>query len=405
MASGDGLLVRVKPPGGVLGAEAARTLAAAAAAYGNGAIDLGNRASLQVRGLRAETAGAFASAIVAAGLAHPEPDGERRRNVIAPPLAGDDPSAAPRAAAIVACIEAMQVRETRLAPLHGKFGVLVDAGGVLPVASAVADIRVLLAGDFAGIVLDGAETAFVCAPGEAANAVLLLSLAFLDLAATLVEPPHRMRGLVAAIGAEAVFAACGFESRAGRPLTPALSHKGRGGSKAFGWLPYFGTGRGAYGAGLPFGATDAGTLLALADLAERHGDGTLRVTPWRAFVFPGVVAPKKLRGDLEALGLIVAADDARTRIAACPGQPTCASATVPTRADAARIAALGLPGMLHVSGCAKGCAHPAAADVVLVGASGRYAIVRNGRAGDPAWQTGLSIADVAKALDPEGMAA
>jgi precorrin-3B synthase len=80
---------------------------------------------------------------------------------------------------------------------------------------------------------------------------------------------------------------------------------------------------------------------------------------------------------------------------------------VPARADAARIAALGLSGTLHVSGCAKGCAHPAAADVTLVGGSGRYSIVRNGRAGDVPWQTGLTIAAVAKALSarPQGKAA
>jgi len=349
----------------------------------------------------------FAAAMVAAGLAHPDPAGERRRNVIAPPLAGDDPAAAPRAAAVVACIEAMQARETRLAPLHGKFGVLVDAGGVLPVAPAVADIRVLLGADCARIVLDGSDSALVCAPGETSNAVLLLSLAFIDLARRENDPPHRMRALVAAIGAEAVFAAAGFDSRAARPLTPTPSHKGRRRSVALGWLPYPGTDRGAFGAGLPLGATDAATLAALADLAERHGDGTLRLTPWRAFVLPGVTAPEPLRADLAALGPIVAPDDARVRIAACPGRPTCASATVPTRADAARIAALRLPGTLHVSGCAKGCAHPGAADVTLVGESGRYAIVRNGRAGDPPWQTGLSIAAVAKALSghPKGKAA
>ena len=50
MQSGDGLLLRVKPPGGVLAAEAARALAVAATRYGNGVIELGNRASVQLRG-------------------------------------------------------------------------------------------------------------------------------------------------------------------------------------------------------------------------------------------------------------------------------------------------------------------------------------------------------------------
>jgi precorrin-3B synthase len=267
------------------------------------------------------------------------------------------------------------------------------------VASAVADIRILLAPDSATILLDGSDLAAACNPSRPSADVLALSLAFLDFAARQPVPPHRMRGLVAAIGAEAVFAAAG--------LTPSATVKPLPSPSALGWLPYPGTERGAFGAGLPFGATDAATLVALADLAERHGDGTLRLTPWRAFVLPGVTTPDQLRADLAALGMIVAPDDVRARIAACPGQPACASATVATRADADRLAALRLPGTLHVSGCAKGCAHPGAADIVLVGDSGRYNIVRHGRAGDAPWQTGLTLAAVAKTLSdrPEGKAA
>jgi precorrin-3B synthase len=65
---------------------------------------------------------------------------------------------------------------------------------------------------------------------------------------------------------------------------------------------------------------------------------------------------------------------------------------VPTRADAALLAAIGVAGTLHVSGCAKGCAHPATADITLVGEAGRYALVRGGRAGDPPSHGGLTLA-------------
>ena len=71
MTSGDGLLVRVKPPGAVLPAAAARVLAHAAAQDGNGTIELTNRASLQVRGLSPETVPRFVAAMVAAALPTP----------------------------------------------------------------------------------------------------------------------------------------------------------------------------------------------------------------------------------------------------------------------------------------------------------------------------------------------
>jgi precorrin-3B synthase len=52
-----------------------------------------------------------------------------------------------------------------------------------------------------------------------------------------------------------------------------------------GWLPFPNRDTGAFVAGVPRGRIDAGTLADLAKLAERHADGTLRMTPWRAFAF------------------------------------------------------------------------------------------------------------------------
>ena len=59
-----------------------------------------------------------------------------------------------------------------------------------------------------------------------------------------------------------------------------------------------------------------------------------------------------------------------------------------TRRDAARIAAAARPllqtgGQIHVSGCAKGCAHPGRAALTLVGDDGAYRVVVEGSPGDP----------------------
>jgi len=94
MPSGDGLLVRVKPPGGRLPAAALRAIADGAIRYGNGAIDLTSRGNLQIRGLSAGSAPSFAEAMVAAGLADADPERERRRNVIAVPPYDDGAMAA-----------------------------------------------------------------------------------------------------------------------------------------------------------------------------------------------------------------------------------------------------------------------------------------------------------------------
>ncbi|MBM3561417.1 MAG: hypothetical protein FJX53_16400 [Alphaproteobacteria bacterium] len=91
--------------------------------------------------------------------------------------------------------------------------------------------------------------------------------------------------------------------------------------------------------------------------------------------------------DAVALGLVVDRDDPILRIDACPGAPACRSSTVDTRRDARRLADKDFEGTVHLSGCAKGCARSAAADLVLVGIDGRYGVIRNGTAHDPVLHT------------------
>ena len=89
MATGDGFLVRINPPNATLRGGAARKLAEAALRHGNGVIELTNRGAIQVRGLQQGTVQPFAAAMVEAGLADPDPETERRRAVIVPPLASE----------------------------------------------------------------------------------------------------------------------------------------------------------------------------------------------------------------------------------------------------------------------------------------------------------------------------
>jgi precorrin-3B synthase len=141
--------------------------------------------------------------------------------------------------------------------------------------------------------------------------------------------------------------------------------------------------------GLPFGQSDAAALLRLAELA---GGASLRTTPWRSFFLEGTHDP----APFAEAGFITDPHDPRRTISACAGSPGCASASVPARADAAFLAARGIRG-IHVSGCAKGCAHPKPA-TTLVGSDGRYGFVRHGRAGDRPAITGLTITQAAELL-------
>jgi precorrin-3B synthase len=157
--------------------------------------------------------------------------------------------------------------------------------------------------------------------------------------------------------------------------------------------------RSAFGVGLPFGRIEANALTRLTDIAERHGDGSLRTTPWRAMLLTGVATADigGLADRVEALGLIADPTDPRLNIFACVGAPSCASATVDARDDAARLAAaIGATrdDTLHVSGCSKACAHRGAASLTLVGRDERYDLIRDGSAADRPSLTGLNLDQV-----------
>jgi precorrin-3B synthase len=339
MASGDGLLVRIRPPRATLTVDAARRFVQAASRFGNGVLELTSHAAIQVRGLSSDSIAPFAAEMVGAGLADADPEIERRRIVVVPPLADD---------VVHGVASAIETSLGHLQPLPAKFAISVDSACSLPLGDIGADVRV-----FCGA----------------------------DCTVTLVATGERMTVPITAAG----IAVAQFAIRPATRRQPAPRIM-----KTIGSLD------GAFGFGLPFGAMTTTMLAGLIDIAAHDGDGTLRVTPWRACVLPRISSP----GSGADFGFIVDPDDPRLAIIACPGQPGCASASVTTRADAAVLAAAELPGTVHVSGCAKGCAHPAPARMTLVGENGRYNLVRNGRASDAPALRGLTLPQAIAALRP-----
>jgi precorrin-3B synthase len=390
MQSGDGWLARVKPSAGVLTAAAARLIADAALRHGNGHIDLTSRANLQIRGLAPRSAEDFAETIITAGLANTNPSLEAIRNVMASPLGPYDSSAAFDSHVVARDIEAMLEGEPALWVLPSKFGILADGGGVLPLADITADIMVRAHEGKLAVSLDGGMLAALCDRPSLTETVKALALAFLRLSAQRSEKPRRMRALVMAVGEEAIFAEAGL---AAANTSVGLKPEGK---SPIGLISLGDQARNAFGAGLPFGRIEANSLRALADISERYGDGSVRTTPWRALLLTGVSASDEmnLRDEITALDLSTDPVEPRLNIFACVGAPSCLSASVDARGDAARLAGAiraARDETLHVSGCSKSCAHRGSASLTLVGRDGRYDLIRNGSAGGRPSLSGLTI--------------
>jgi precorrin-3B synthase len=147
-----------------------------------------------------------------------------------------------------------------------------------------------------------------------------------------------------------------------------------------------GAGRLAVGIAAPFGRVEADQFRMLADAMATHGVKAIRLSPWRALYaeVPSEQSGQSILVAAASVGLIVDPGDPLLQIEACPGAPGCHSTSLDTRGDGRRLARLlprfGFTGTIHVSGCAKGCAKSGTSDLVLVGAEGRYGLVRNGTA-------------------------
>jgi precorrin-3B synthase len=128
-----------------------------------------------------------------------------------------------------------------------------------------------------------------------------------------------------------------------------------------------------------FGQLRSETLSHLATLAPG-----LRLTPWRMMLIEGV------REMPQHPGLVTHADDPLLRVIACTGAPVCPEAFTETRELAAALAPYVPSGTtLHVSGCRKGCAHPAPSALTLVGTADGLDLVREGSPRDVPARRGL----------------
>ena len=134
METGDGLVVRVRPHGSRLTVVQAVALADLARDHGSGLIDLGTRAHLQLRGVRAASLPALHTALSTLGLLDPDAQAEARRNILTTPVWQGDET--PQ---LVAALEAALAAAP---PLPPKFGFAVDTGARAVLGEASADIRI-----------------------------------------------------------------------------------------------------------------------------------------------------------------------------------------------------------------------------------------------------------------------
>jgi precorrin-3B synthase len=396
----DGGICRLKIPLGQLSSHAARAIAAAAAQFGNGGIDVTNRANLQLRGISPEHETPLIAALLEAGLGPTRPEADDIRNVMVSPIAGIDPAQAIDALPMARDLLAHLQADDRYAALSPKFCIMVDGGEAVAAVDHPHDIwlasidgKTMALGIAGSPPLEADDTApFVTLDKAHACEVVAAALDLFLEEAVLDAEIKRIRNLLARVTREQFFERlsgkvaaklhCDASVAAWRRQAPAfLGHVGIHAQRQEGLV--------FVGAVPPLGRLSPRTLEQLAAAADQHGDGSLRLTPWQSVLVPAIRRENAAAAvcSLEAAGFICDPDQPLASIVACSGATGCTSAMSDTKADAVQLArALAddgkLPGLVHFTGCAKSCASAGVADfTMLAAAPGTYALYRKSAAG------------------------
>ena len=353
MKSGDGLIIRVRPFRGEVSPAQATALCDLAETYGSGVIDLTSRANLQIRGVAENAHAALLEELDKLDLIDADPAVEGMRNVLMSPfwVPGDltDRLYAALLAALPSLPESPQ-----------KMGFALDTGEASYLSSGSADFRFERADD-GGLILR-ADGCVLGRPVDEDSAMDALR--------------EMVNWFVSTGGPQAGRMARHLTSQPLPKDWQQVQPRTRNGVVEIGPIA------GGTVLGSPFGRMRAKDLRVLA-------------------AAPGVKALRPLLGrKLLVIGEpLQNAEGFETKhsrlmdVHTCPGAPFCPQATVET-SELAREIAERTTGSLHVSGCAKGCAFPRAADVTLVGRDGQFDLVTQGLPWDEPRQRGITPRDL-----------
>lgn len=335
----DGLLVRLRVPGGQTSVAGLVELSRIAQTYGEGSLQLTSRANLQIRGIDPDRLEAMTLEVRAAGFL-PSITHERVRNVVASPLTGLVRDGQVDVRPLVVALDAALCADPALADLPGRFLFVLDDGRG-DVVSLGFDLGLqVISPDTVLVLVGGAADGFAVPLDEAVPTLIALAHRFLAVGATLEPPPWHAREVD-------LHRLC----PAAEPLVV----------KSEAHLRLGAVGKSA-SVSVPLSLL---TPTHVAGLAAVRLDGGVVITPWRGLVVPD--AGGELRR-LAAAGFVVDEESAWAGVTACIGSPGCAKSTIDTQATAAALVSrLGTRRpRVHLVGCARRCGAPAETHVDLV---------------------------------------
>lgn len=407
----DGILSRIRIPGGIISSQQCRAIADIAEQHGGGYVDVTNRANLQVREIRTGINAEVLKHLQDMGLGSRNSVVDHIRNIMTSPTAGIDPLELIDTRPFVQDWDNYIAAHPGLSGLSAKFSVCFDGGGIIRVCDRLNDIL------FAAVLVDSnvyfrlhlsvgakgqppSDMGILLPPEKCLPVLAALADVYLAHSNTTSKRRLRLLELLNTLGCEnylpEVQQRLPFSLLCsdltpqppsligkGEKFSPLLAGEGLGERsdakyRHIGIHPQRQKGLFYIGVVLPLGRLESSQMRGLADLAGKYGSGTLRLTPWQNLLLTDI--PQQWVADVQSeiafLGLNSSTTNIKSALVACSGKKGCASSATDTKDHALALAeyletrlTLDCPVNIHFSGCEKSCAQHSKSDITLLGVS------------------------------------
>lgn len=399
----DSFMLRLRVPGGILSAHQMHGIAQMAEDWGSGRADLTTRSNIQIREFQPKDIVHVLARIQSLGLTSRGSGADNIRNITASPITGLDRQELCDVAPLAEALQQYISNSRDLYELPRKFNVAFDNGGAISVVADTNDIgfvavevkegrsipagiyfRVLLCGitghrQFAtdcGLLLRADETVAVAAA---------MIRVFVQHGDRTDRKKARLKYLIDRWGIEKFLEET--EKRLTFPLIRvAVSEcEPRGPIDRAGHIGVHAQAQPDLhyiGVTVPVGHLPVAQMRAVAEIAERYGNGELRLTVWQNLIISNIrtVDLEAAQRALNDAGLEFKAGTVLSGTVACTGNKGCRFAATDTKAHAVALATLldarfpkespqsiQQPVNLHVTGCHNSCAQHYIGDIGLMG--------------------------------------
>src|SRR5260370_6170001 len=383
----DGMLIRIRVPGGLIDAPQLSTVAALSAAFADGQVEITSRGNLQLRAIKERSLPEIVDALRSVELL-PSRQHDRVRNIFTSPLTGLDSEEFIDTQSLVRELDKRLIADDAFVDLHPKFSFGIYGGSRLfsheqdDLALQAIHGSALNGPALFQLFLGGTDTCYAVSLDHAVDCLLKAARRCILLAKH-NGLPVRGKRLVATSGV--------MESML-ESVSPFLTPSINPGLRNVVTLSPIGVHEAAQTyqrniiPAIPLGRLTSKQAQRISEVAI-ESEGDLRLAPCRDRVVGAVPLSRIaiVAAQLDSVGLYLDGRNGFHGIAACAGVTGCDASLADVRTDAAMLAqrlagrAL-LPGWtVNLSGCEKQCAMRHGATAALIGTSSGYLLRINGQ--------------------------